>query len=231
MAVLGLPDIVFFLWQSALAFFIGMILLWKPFMEARTKLMSAFFIYLTGMALMHLFLGLTFYAASGNKLWLILAYLSAVSGSAFTTRFPFSSKFPKHEKALVSAILLLGWALVGYLAFQPMDILSTTGLNLVMAYMILFAGLISSVYIMYSSYRQPEKSLRVKGVGGGVGMFLCCGVADLLVIFGGLAVTVDLIVYKLPVPELLMALSPVVIISSILYGRFLEKTKAVQQPQ
>lgn len=218
LTILGLPYGVFLLWMSAFFFLISSIIILKPLAETKEKLIQAFFAWLLGMGLLHLFLGAGF-------LWNITVLLHigiffGYTGSAYLLRIPLRGLIPRHEKVIFYTVLLIGWLIVAWMTVWPH--LHTVKLMLwfLFGYMILVAGILPAFYLIWMGVKAKSKAVKVKGIGGGMGIISCCLLADLLVIFVFMSVALW--------SEFFMALAPVILIAAVLYGRSLEKVEAPQ---
>lgn len=225
MLILGIPDTVFFLWFSAFFYMVSILFLLRTFLKENTKLLDAFYIYLEGMFLMHVFLGMALFLPGVNELLYLLGFISAVVGSAFSTRFLLYSEFPKQEKRLFSSILALGIIMLLYSA--AIGEVSTLGMTLTMTYLILFTGISSSMYLVYVSDKAMDMGSKIKGIGGGIGMFLLSGLSSTAILFGGLAAQITVFGRTFHVPQFFMALSPILILLSIVTGRYVDEIMSV----
>ena len=61
---------------------------------------------------------------------------------------------------------------------------------------------------------------KIKGLGGGIGMFLSSGVASTVILFGGLTANITLFERAFYIPQFFMVLSPIIILGSIVCGRY-----------
>ncbi len=222
MLILGLPNPVFFLWLSAFFYMIAILFLLKRFLKENTKLLDAFYIYLEGMFLMHVFFGMALFVPSAANVMYLFGFVSVVIGSAFSTRFLLYSEFPNYEKKLFYAILAIGLIILAYPV--AIDGISTVGMTLAMLYLIVFTGVSSSMYLVYVSDREVDMGSKIKGLGGGIGMFLSSGVASTAILFGGLTAQITLFERIFHIPQFFMALSPIVILASIILGRYADKS-------
>lgn len=211
----GLPLPVILLWTSAFFFILGLLLTLKPFLRERTILMTSFFVYLLGMALMHIFLGGALLVSGLTaKIFIIISFFSAVTASAYVSRFTLYTQFPDYEKKGFFALLAIGWLIILYSLFLPFkEIISGITLYLVFGYMIIVAGIFTGLYMVWVSLRQKEYYLRIKGFFGGLGISTCCLLADVLALIYGVSI----------IAESFMILSPILIVFGIFYGRLLEK--------
>jgi len=216
--ILGLPDPVFLLWLSAFFYMIAILFLLKTFLKENTKLLDAFYVYLEGMFLMHVFFGMALFVPSAAEALYLFGFIGAVVGSAFSTRFFLYSEFPNHEKKLFYSILALGFVMLVY----PVAIgeIATIGLTMTMLYLIAFTGISSSMYLVYISDREVDHGSKIKSLGSGLGMFLSSGVASTVILFGGLTAHITLFERTFYIPQFFMVLSPIIILASIVCGRY-----------
>lgn len=211
-SILGLPSSVVLVWLSAFLFLLGALIILKPLLEKKEKLITAFFIWLLGMGFFHFFLG---FGILFNKVFLMnVGIFFAVTGSAYLLRIPFSGLMPRFEKAGLYSALLFGWLVSGLLFFRPNFFPTNFNLKFVLIYMILTAGIWPGFYLVVMGFKSKDKAIKVKSVGGGIGIISCCLVADVLalLVYGGVAF----------LTEFFMALSPVILIGAVLYGRKIE---------
>lgn len=212
--IFGLPEMVFWLWVSAALYTIASVLFLKNLRKEKNELMYAFFAFLAGMGVFHIFLGAGFYW--NNHLLLHIGMTAALIGSAFTLKFPFSAllnpekpsllRFALFYLALAIALLTAIWLLI---ADHPDKMM----INLTFGYMIITTGSIAGIYVVWEGFKQRETWAKVKSVGGGAGLIICCLIADVLVLTQGASVA----------GEILMAVAPVVLISSFYLGGYLQK--------
>lgn len=78
--------------------------------------------------------------------------------------------------------------------------------------MLTFAGSTGAFMVIYS-IKLSTLSLRVKSLGAGIGIIFCCIVSDILVLLNGHSITA----------QVFIALSPIITIFSVSYGRKLQK--------
>lgn len=212
----GIPEAVVLLWTSAFFYFITILFIWNPVKEEKSELKTAFLAFLFGMAFFHTFLGLGFYL--NNLLIIHIGAFAALTGSAFTFKFPLS--LLKEETwrqlgfyiALLAAWSILVWMIIFSHETQPM-------LTLILLYMIIVTG-ISGFSIIIKGMEAKENWMKVKCGGGGLGLIICCVFADLMVLLSG---KVSLL------GEVLMSVAPMFLLLSLLYGRYLQK-KTTQSP-
>ncbi|MDO8592208.1 MAG: hypothetical protein Q7R92_00375 [bacterium] len=207
--IFGLPGEVFWLWFSAFFYIIAILFFLGPFRRERSsELMVAFFAFLAGMASFHILLGAGYYF---NSLLLIhLGSFCALTGAAYTLKFPLTALRPNLRGPLFYSALIGGWLIIAWMLIFPHS--TEVMLWLVFGYMILFSGGIAGLYIIWQGLKTKENWVRVKSIGGGVGIVTCCLAADLLVLIRGMSV----------LGELFMAIAPIILILSIYFGRYLK---------
>ena len=207
--IFGLPGEVFLMWSSAFFYAVATILLLVSFGREKTELMYSFLAFLLGMAFFHIFLGAGFY--TGNMLLIHLGSFAALTGATFTLKFPLTVLSEPQRKPIFYSALAISWLIIVYLLVFPHD--AQTMLWLVLGYMIIVSGGIAGTYIIWQGMNAKETWVKVKCIGGGGGLFICCFVADALVLMSGVTF----------LSEFFMMLAPVVLISSIYAGRYLQK--------
>lgn len=213
--ILGLPSGVFLLWNSALWFLLASAFILKPLSETKDKMIQGFFAWLLGMGLLHAFLGAGF-------LWNVTVLLHigiffGFTGSAYLLRIPLRGLVPRYEKTIFYTVLLIGWSIVLWMIIWPHLHTVKLMLWLLFGYMILVAGILPGFYLVWMGIKAKSRALKVKGIGGGIGIITCCLLADLLVIFVFMSVAFW--------AEFFMAIAPVILIAAVLYGRSLEKAE------
>ena len=200
-----IPIQVLLLWISSLFFFLAAAVIWKPWLEEKNKLMSAFFVYLLGMAFFHLFLGLGFWKDNINLSH--LGFLAAIFGSTYTLKIPFSRLGAKFEKYGFWFVFLIGLAGIFWLFISRHS--PSFMLWFGFLYMIFTAGVISGPYFVWQGFKMNNLGLKIKAVGGGISIILFCLVADIFVLWG----------VSMYISEFFMTLSPIVLMTSVILGR------------
>lgn len=205
--IFGFPATVLLLWLSAAFYIVTIVLLWKPFRRERNDLMVALNAFLYGMAFFHIFLGAGFYF---NNLFLMhLGSFAALTGSAYTLKFPLSGlKQPFRQLGFYLA-LAIAWSLVVWLLISPHPL--SAMISSVLVYMIIVTGL-AGIYTIWIGLRAKERWVKVKCLGGGAGMITCCLFADLLVLANGVTI----------LGEILMSVAPVILLAGLFVGRKLQ---------
>jgi len=211
--LLGLPKGVALLWTSAFFFLASSIVILKPLLETRERLIRAFFAWLLGMGLLHFFMGAGFLL--GTITLIHIGVFFGFTGSAYLLRIPLRGWWPNSEKVVFYLVLLAGWLIVAWMSIWPHLHDTKMMLWLLFSYMILVAGILPTIYLISAGIRARSRSVRVKGIGGGIGVASCCLFADLLVLFVFMGVAFW--------SEFFMAIAPVILIVAVLYGRSLEK--------
>lgn len=203
----GLPAPVFLLWLSAAFYIITIVLLWKHASQEKSDLMTALNAFLYGMASFHIFLGIGFYL---NNLFLIyLGSFAALTGSAFTLKFPLSTFQNFWRPVGFYIALTIAWSLIIWLLISTPPVSAT--ISVVLLYMIVVTGF-AGLYTIWVGIRAKENWVRVKCLGGGGGMVTCCLFADLLVLLEGVTV----------LGEILMSVAPLILLVSLWWGRRLQ---------
>ena len=82
-----------------------------------------------------------------------------------------------------------------------------------LSYMIVVSGGIAGISIIWKGFQQKETWAKIKGIGGGAGIVVCCLAADLLILLRGVSV----------LGEVLMAIAPVILLVAIYFGKYLQK--------
>lgn len=210
----GVPVETILFWLSALFFTIASLWMIKPLKNSRgDKLIVSLTSFLTGMALFHIFWGIAILYDHNHLInfWMVhIGAFFALIGSALTLRILLYFLIPKWEKVIYYLVLLSGvafeiWMILMKHSQMIMD-------QFIFTYMIIFAGS-TGIFLMIYALKLPDFSLRFKSFGAGLGIVSCCFVADIIVLTDTNPV----------LAESLMALSPIIIIATLLYGRHLQK--------
>lgn len=214
-----LPVPVFWLWFSALVYLVSIGLFWSSFRRERSQLMNAFMGFLVGMAWLHLFIGAGLYW--GQMFLSHIGFLGGLTGVAYTLKFPLSALSESKRKPLFYLGLTSAWLIVGWMLLFPHK--PSTMIWVGYIYMITVAGLISSIYIIWRGIKARNTWVKVKGIGGGIGIMSCCFLADILVLY----VLVTGISMGVVTGHFFMWLAPIVLIAFVFFGRILEKRSSL----
>lgn len=198
--ILGLPVEVFLLSTSSIFFIVTIILLKLFFSKQQDELLTTFWVFLSGMALFHVFLAIGYYL--NNILFIHIGSFFAVTGSALTLRFPLSATNPIFRNLVFIAVLLTGWSIIGWMLITPHE--SLVMLSLVFGYMIVVTGIIVGLYTLLVGIDAKEKSTKIRCIGGSLGIISCCLIADLFVLMAEVSF----------IGEILMSASPLIILAS-----------------
>ncbi len=213
--ILGLPMPVFWFWFSAVIYGIAILLIWKPLRREKSELMYAFFAFLAGMAVLHLFVGAGVF---WQQMWLShIGFLGGLVGAAYTLKFPLLAlsepkRKPLFYTALFSALLVVLWMFV-----FPHKALTMVWVGYI--FMILTSGIVASSYIIWWGSKSTSGEAKIKGIGGGLGMFTCCLIADTLVLYTLFFSTHLLVVSG----HFFMWLAPIILIFFVYLGRVLQE--------
>lgn len=213
--VLGLPVSVFWLWFSALVYIIAILLFLPSFRREKTELMIAFFAFLVGMAWLHIFVGAGVYWKV--MLWSHLGFLGGLIGAAYTLKFPLTALAESARRPLFYLALLVVLAIIGWMLVFPHK--PSTMIWVGYLYMITIVGILAGGYMIWKSWQIKDIGLKVKGIGGGIGLLTCCFLADVLVLYT-LTAGVKL---GIVTGHFFMWLAPIILIFVIYLGRYLRK--------
>lgn len=213
--IFGFPGEVFLLLFSAFFYLVSIFFFLGPLLKEKTELMISLFAFLVGMAFFHIFMGVGFYFDS--MLLIHLGAFAALTGSAFTLKFPLTVLDESKRKSIFYIVLAVAWLIVAYLLIFPHEM--NVMLWLVFGYMIIVSGGITGVYIIWQGFKVKETWVKVKCIGGGSGLFLCCFIADIIVLLFGVSL----------VSEIFMMLAPVILILSLYIGRYIKKVSESQK--
>lgn len=208
--ILGLPGDVFLLWLSASFYLVVILILLRSLHQVKNELMQAFNAFLYGMAAFHVFLGAGLYF--NNSALIHFGAFAALTGSAFTLKFPLSSLSTLWQYLGFYLALAVAWGIIlwALLFSVPIDLI----LKIVLAYMIIITGG-AGFYIIFVGIRSSDPAAKIKCLGGGLGMVACCFVADLLVFFRGVTMF----------GEFLMSVAPLIMLAGLFFGHRLQKDK------
>lgn len=213
--ILGLPGNVFLLWLSASFYVLVILILFRPLKQIKNELILAFNAFLYGMAIFHIFLGAGIFL--NNTVLIHFGIFAALTGSAFTLKFPLSSFNNLWQNigfytALAAAWVIVLWALLFSI---PTDLI----LKITLAYMIIVTGG-AGFYTIFVGIKSSDPAVKVKCIGGGLGMVTCCFFADLLVFFKGVTMF----------GEFLMSIAPLIVLAGLFFGRRLQKDNSSPVP-
>lgn len=205
--IMALPVPVFWFWISGLVFLCAtVILLVGPFRHDRSDLMNAFLSFLVGMTLFHLLGGAALYW--NIPILMYVATLSTVTGSAFVLKFPLSSIMSERVRnRLFYIALIIGWGMVAWLLLNSFQIDQVMAAGAI--YMIIVSGAISGFYMLIESLKIGDPATRIKCVGGGSSIILCCLIAHLVILAIGFTI----------LAQLFLTLTPLTLILSIYVAR------------
>lgn len=179
-AILGVPFVTFVLWITAATNFIGAGMVYPSFRREKENLINSFFVWILGMALMHVFIGVGVW--TGNMNWTKFGFFFGLTGSAYIGRIAFLTFTPKFERGGFYVLLIIAWLIILGLLIIPH--LPTTMLWLSFGYMIVVAGIIGSLSLIYIGIKATDKIAKVKAYFGGSGIISCCLIADAMVLIG-----------------------------------------------
>lgn len=212
--IFNLPPDVFWLWFSTLFYLVTILLFWPHWRTEKTDLMLSFLGFLAGMGWFHLFLGAGTYW--NQPLLIYLSFLGALTGAAYTLKFPLTVFKESLRKPIFYLALLVAWLSVIWMPLFPPT--PETMIWIVFLYMITISGSIAGFYIVWQGIKTTDLGMKIKGIGGGAGIITCCLAADVLVL--------AVLSYGLILPfsvEIPMALAPLILIVAIYLGRFFQE--------
>ena len=212
------PEAVFWLLLSGLIFLtMTIIFLLGPFRTDRSELMQGFLGFLGGMTWFHIFLGIGMYQGSHN--FNTLAAFGAVTGSAFLLKFPLLALQNKVvRKNLFYTVLGIGWLMILWLFFFPHQ--PETPMIVGSIYMIIVSGAIGGSYILWKGFQLEDPALKIKCIGGGCSVILCCFLTHIIVLTVGMTI----------LAKTFMLLTPVELIFALYFARALEQRKTLETP-
>lgn len=206
------PSVLLFI--SAFFYILVIVILAIFFKQVRSELMTAFNAFLYSMAIFHVFMAVGMYI--NNTALIHIGIFAALTGSAFTLKFPLSSFSWRLRQIGFYSALLLAWgiALWSILFSVPIDL----SLKLALFYMIIFTGG-AGFYTIWVGLRSRDLGVKIKCLGGGGGLVTCCFAADLLVVFQGVTIF----------GEFLMSVAPLIVLAGLILGRRFQRESELQE--
>jgi len=179
-------------------------------------------VYLYSIAAFFIFLGI--YQVYNMNEIIFFASFSVMFGASYIARFPLKLINPNKEK-LVFMILLGISIIIALYTYST----GTVNFQLMLANIFAFivAGLFSMGYIIYSGLKTKNRIVKLKSIGTGTSLGLCCVVAHGLAIFQFLPVIAMPFfgILTLNAPVIFAVSSPITFILVLFMGRFLKKEK------
>ena len=214
-----IPNEVFWLWLSGLVFFVmTAIFLAGPFRRDKSELMQGFLGFLGGIAWFHIWLGASMYW--GSDFLAILASLGAVTGSAFLLKFPLLVIANEQTRKMIFYIALaIGWVLIAWLLLTSAPVMKAMMAGAI--YMIVVSGGLSGFYIVWRGFHLQDPALKIKCIGGGCSVVLCCFFTHLIVLTIGMTI----------IAKTFMVLTPISMIGAVLIARKMEERKGISPIQ
>jgi len=211
-------------WTAAL-FFIGAAgyLVYKIRKEA-LPILYPISVYLSSIATFFILLGA--YQSSKMPVIILFASFSVMFGASYIARFPL--KLINAEKEKLIFVILLGISiLIALYTYST----GTVNLQLMVAniYAFVVAGLFSMGYIIYSGLKTKNRIVKLKSIGVGTSLGLCCVVAHGLAIFQFLPVIAMPFfgIFTLNAPVLFAMSAPLTFILVLFLGRFIHGEKHI----
>ena len=213
----GLPNEVFWLLFSGVVFLIMTIIFYVgPWRKDRGELMVAFFGWLFGMAIFHILGG--FSMLKGNFMMMYLATFFALVGSAYVAKFPLSSiSNEKIRNGLFYLIMASAIGLTAWLVMNNADPMQS--MRAASVYMIAFSGL-SGLYIAIQGFLVDNRSAKIKCIGGGSSIWLCCFLTHIMVLTVGMVA----------LAKVFMILTPISLILTIYIAKGMSEKEGIMTP-
>ena len=205
----GIPLHIILMWSAGALYTLGAIsFLIAFYKEIANELMQALFAFLLSMALALILMGTGEY--SQNITFGYLGTLSILIGSVFMLKFPLTVFSASLRKTLFRFLLL------SVLAIFIWMVISHTGRQLIpqfiMWYMIIANGLVAGFFIFFAGLRSKEKALKIKAMGGGMGIASCCIVSHIASISGAIILS-----------AIFQFLSPILLMLTLFVGHYYQK--------
>jgi len=202
--VMGLPAEVFWLLVSGLIFLgIALFLFLGPYRKQKDELTIAVVGYFGSMALFQIFGA--FSMLWGNPLLMYLGSFAAVTGSTFVAKFPLSALSNKGlRQVLYLGTVASAWTLVAWMFISGLD--PEASMRAAIIYMIILGGAISGTYMVWKGFHLKESETKVKCLGGGFSLWICCFGNHFLELLLGLTVIGTFIMISVPLALLVAIL-------------------------
>ena len=179
-------------------------------------------VYLFGISIFFITMGLSKVVTS--EYLLLLGALAVVLGASTIARFPLMLELrPLKERHVFLGLSIFSAAIV-FIGFFTQNIMIM--MRLAHAYAFVVAGLFTMGYIIYSGFRTENEAVKIKSIGTGVSMGLCCIVAHGLVATQLLAsIALPLFgIFTLDLPLLFALLSPLAFIMVLFLTQYFPTT-------
>ena len=176
LTMFGLPMGVIIPMFIGIVYSIGAIVFVRVYLRDRGELMAAFLAFLISMATANIFMGLGMY--TGNMIFMFLTMFAIFTGSAFLLKFPITV-FPQQWRQplfyifLVIVLAVNVWMIVSPIPGDQMS-------EIAMIFMIIVNGIITGFFMIWTGIRAASKSVKIKAIGGGLGVSSCCLVSHVL---------------------------------------------------
>ncbi len=215
-AIWGIPLEIAIMWGAAAIFAVCTAIFYLEIIakEPKNELTQTLFIFLLSMMFSLFLMGSGMYWK--NMILVNLGSLSFFLGSAFMLKFPLTVFAPGTRKivfygAIIIALLLFAWLALspsGAQVMMPVVIWLNLGLN----------GLVTGFFVFFVGLQAKERWLKVKAIGGGAGIMVCCVAAEVAVLTGALLVS-----------AVFQFIAPIILLLSVLAGRKYQQQSGSQQ--
>lgn len=205
----GIPLQIIIMWSAGTLYALAAISFLISFhKEMANELMQALFAFLLSMALALNLMGTGEY--SQNMIFGYLGTLSILVGSVFILKFPLtvfpaSSRKTLFRFILLSVLVIFIWMVTSQTGRQLMP-------QFIMWYMIIANGLVAGFFIFFAGLRSKEKALKIKAMGGGMGIASCCIVSHIASISGAIILS-----------AIFQFLSPILLMLTLFVGHHYQK--------
>ncbi|GEM_PF-1510583 len=204
----GMPLVNALMIASGIFYFICAAIIWKPYKQEKNDLMGALLAFLIYQAFAMILMGIGM--QTHNMLYDNLGSLAVFVGSVYMLKFPFTV-FPEKTRkiffylAMIAALVLFGW-------FMMTPEREMMLMKFILWYDLIVNGIVVGFFIFFFGLKANERAVKVKAMGGGVGVATCCIAANAAMIMGAMIVS-----------SVFQFLAPIIIIFSIVTGRKLQK--------
>ena len=212
-----IPSNTYILWISAFFFILAGAFLFYRIKKENLFLLYPIDAYLTSIGLSFFFLSI--YNLTSLKLLLFISSFFVMFGGAYISRLPLKLINYRNEKKIFYSLLVIAIIISLYMYYANNAALH---MRIAHIYTFILAGLFTIGYIIYSGIKSKNKAAKIKSLGTGTTLSLCCFVAHGLIAFNMIPlialpfaglITVDL-------PLIFASLSAITFIIVLFVSRF-----------
>ena len=206
--LLGLPIEVSILIISGVFYAICALIVFRPYRTERNELIGALLAFLTYQAVAMVAMGIEIY--THNILYGIISAIAILVGSVYMLKFPLSFFKENVRKTAFKLALLIVLVVLGWLVLTPSG--TRAMMSFTIWYDVFVNGVVVGFFMLIAGFKASERWLRVKALGGGIGVASCCIVSNVAMVSGAIAVS-----------SVFQFLAPIIIISTLMAGRKMQK--------